>query len=468
MSERVLVEALRARDPGALAVLYDTYAEDIHRFCIFVLGSPDGAQVALRDTLIAAEANIHVLSDPARLRLWLLALARVECDRRALQTGRGGPAPAPDPPPAARAPGAELSVIAWHATWSLPPADRRVLGLATGRGLGMEEIAEVTGMAAGSVREAHEAALGRLRDAVTAEYLARKGPSDCLRRARILAGFRGELTPQTRERLVGHIARCDACGPHRARQISAAKVFDLLPATPLPETLRVRVLSCFTDPGLLPYRRYVAGRVGMLDARGFPARGIKGGRRVPVAAAGAVAAVATLIAVIYAFGFAGEAPGRQAAANASRPAPTGGGWSDPGEPGGPGAVGPVHEPAFPEPITGEPPFVPFAPSYDATLHPLGAEPTPFSPPRESPAPEPPRRPRPSVVRPPAPTSEPPLTMRPDHPRYEQRPRPRPTRRPTRPPSPTPPSSPTAPKTGESPDPTPTPEPTSPEPTPSVT
>nr|BFE84655.1 hypothetical protein GCM10020093_072560 [Planobispora longispora] len=76
MNDRVLVEALRARDPGALSTLYDTFAEGLHRYCRSMLTDIDGAQVALRDTLIVAEAHIHALADADRLKVWLYTLAR--------------------------------------------------------------------------------------------------------------------------------------------------------------------------------------------------------------------------------------------------------------------------------------------------------------------------------------------------------------------------------------------------------
>ncbi len=58
MTDRDLVQALRARDPGALASLYDAHAEGVYRFCWVMLGA-ESAQVALRDTMIAAEAHIE-------------------------------------------------------------------------------------------------------------------------------------------------------------------------------------------------------------------------------------------------------------------------------------------------------------------------------------------------------------------------------------------------------------------------
>ncbi|MFD2357381.1 RNA polymerase sigma factor [Nonomuraea ferruginea] len=90
MNDRVLVEALRAGDPGALAALYDAHAESVYRYCRCLLRDADSAQVALRDALIAAEAHAGLLADPGMLRPWLYALARSECRRRRI----AGPQPA--------------------------------------------------------------------------------------------------------------------------------------------------------------------------------------------------------------------------------------------------------------------------------------------------------------------------------------------------------------------------------------
>ncbi|MFD9942077.1 RNA polymerase sigma factor [Nonomuraea sp. NPDC059023] len=296
MTDRVLVEALRADDPGALAALYDTYAEGIYQYCWSLLQSSDSAQVALRDTLIAAEAHIGALAEPERLRPWLYALARGECARRRLAAPQDAPtpteAPEPDDPE-----DADLRVMAWNAAQGLPVGDRELLELSTRHGLATLDLAAVLGASPRQVETAEEEARERLRDAITAEFLARKGPYDCPRRADILAGFSGELTAEMRRQLVRHVSHCDLCAPHRNRQIAAAKVFELLPVVSLPGSLRVRVMSCFIDPELLPYRRYVARRSAALDAAGFPGPGQKKARKWPQALAGALAAVATVIAI---------------------------------------------------------------------------------------------------------------------------------------------------------------------------
>ncbi|MGW2146860.1 hypothetical protein ACWCOT_21335 [Nonomuraea bangladeshensis] len=399
MNDRNLVEALRARDPGAPAVLYDAYAEGVYRYCRSLLRDADAAQVALRDALIAAEAHADALAEPARLRSWLYALARAECLRRRTATTRtppsstppssgaagsgaagsgaagsgspgfsppssgspssglpgstppssgspgsassgagprspGSPAPvspAPVPPaavppaagtsasaaPGAGAPDAEwtpdaewpldelpdgpgdsrLQIMAWDAVHSLPPADRELLELTIQHELPDAELALVLGIPGRQVEPAREAALRRLRDAITVELLAGQDPGDCPRRAAILRGFSGRLTTEKRERLVRHLSECAICAPRRGRQVAAAKVFELLPKPELPDALRLRVLSCFADPELAPYRRYVARRTSRLGVAGFPLPQKKAARRWPRALACLLAAVGAVVAI---------------------------------------------------------------------------------------------------------------------------------------------------------------------------
>lgn len=307
MDDRALVAALRARDPSALVALYDDHAEGLHEFCLFALGGIEAAQVALRDTLIAAEAHIHALADPGRLRVWLYALARGECRRRKVQnveslafSEMSLESKAPEIPDLVGIDAADLRLMAWNAVWSLTPADREILVLATRQALTVTEIALVTATSPRNAQARLAAAHEHLRDAVTAEILARKGPCDCPARARVLYGFTGELTAAMRADLITHLKTCLICSPHPARRVSAAKVFALLPAPVFPATLRVRIMSCFADPELLPYRRHIARRVGVLDAAGFPVSGIKGNRRWARALAG-MAAVASAAMITLAF-----------------------------------------------------------------------------------------------------------------------------------------------------------------------
>jgi DNA-directed RNA polymerase specialized sigma24 family protein len=302
MNDSVLVEALRARDPGALAALYDSYAESIYRYAWALLESSDTAQVALRDTLIAAEAHVHALSDPDRLRYWLYALARGECLRRrsALQPEDGGET-VPGGPEVPEPSDGDLRLVAVNAVAALPEGEREILDLLTRHAVPEAELAGVLGITPAQAGRLRQDACERLQEFVTTEILARNPSNDCAGRAAILADLAdpsGTLDEETRERLLQHGELCTRCAPHAERQVSAAKVFNLLPQPALPETLRVRVMSCFIDPELVPYRRYVARRTGLLDPDGFPVRETKGRRRWPQALAGAVAAVAIVVAAI--------------------------------------------------------------------------------------------------------------------------------------------------------------------------
>ncbi|MFG3441484.1 sigma factor-like helix-turn-helix DNA-binding protein [Nonomuraea sp. NPDC047897] len=324
MNDRVLVQALRADDPGALAALFDSHAESIYRYCWSLLRHSDNAQVALRDTFIAAHAHAGSLSDPSRLRPWLYALARRECLRRRLAApaGDAGDAGAEEARPGTGADAdlwadahlwagadADLRVMAWNATRSLPAAGREILELSAVHGLSARDVAAVLGMPPRQVETARDEARRRLRDAVTAEVLAAKGPYDCKVRAAVLTGFTGRLTPRMREELVQHLPECATCSPHHARQVSESKVFELLPPVTVPGALKVRVLSYFADPELTPYRRYVARRSGALDAGGFPLAADRKARRWPHALACALAAVATVVALGVIFTSFGGGPG---------------------------------------------------------------------------------------------------------------------------------------------------------------
>ncbi|GHE39147.1 hypothetical protein GCM10017673_46970 [Streptosporangium violaceochromogenes] len=193
---------------------------------------------------------------------------------------------------------ARLRSLAREAVSRLSPQEREVLELTFRHAMTAADLALVLGVAGGRAVAMREAALARLRDLVglvTVEGLAREGVGDCADRASILAGMPGEPVSETREQVIRHIGECDTCAPHRAVRISAGRIFGLLPEAAPPETLRVRVTSCFTDPELALYRRYVARRVGPLDVAGFPLARVRGSRRGTYALVGAAATIGLIV-----------------------------------------------------------------------------------------------------------------------------------------------------------------------------
>jgi DNA-directed RNA polymerase specialized sigma24 family protein len=273
MNDRLLVDALRSRDPGALAAVYDAHAASLYAYCWSQLLGRDAAQVALRDTLIVAEAHIDRLRDPDRFKPWLYAIARLECDRR-----RPMPGTQPDLPVAIHdQDDVDQRLMAWNTVRALSGLSRELLELRLRRGLPTAEVAVVLDLPPRETEQLIIQATEDLSAALTAEILGRLGPYGCEERAVILRERNGELDPPARASLLAHAACCAVCGAHRpTSQVSPAKVLGMLPEAVPPVSLRLRVMSCFTDPELVSYRLFVATRITEFTPAGFPLQARRG------------------------------------------------------------------------------------------------------------------------------------------------------------------------------------------------
>jgi DNA-directed RNA polymerase specialized sigma24 family protein len=345
MKAPLLADALAARDPGAPAALYDTHAESLFRYCWFILRNRDAAQLALRDALVVAEAHIGRLHAPSMLRPWLYALARSECLRRQQSAGALHDAviARPDQPDADR------RLIAWHAVMSLAADEREALELTIRHGLDGESAALVMGLPTTEIRNLLAEGRVHLEHALAGEILARHGVHGCPERAGALRGWAGEMTVTLRERLVLHAISCPVCGRYLPRNVSATKVYSLLPVPVPPQAMRLRIMTCFSDPELVGYRMFVAARVKRFDQMGFPGDGTaaaagsrRGAARLWSGPAAAAAAVAVLAAAVFAIsrlgGFSSPVQGVASAAGA----PAGAVPSVTGPGGGPGPAGGSH------------------------------------------------------------------------------------------------------------------------------
>ncbi|MGI5224792.1 hypothetical protein [Actinoallomurus sp. CA-142502] len=308
MEDRLLVEALRSRDPIAMGEIYDAYAERLYGYCWFQLRNGDAAQVAFRDTLMCAEAHVGRLRSPARFGPWLYALARIECRRRR----PAGPVQ-PDVPVARHdQDDVDLRLMAWRAVTGLPPLSREVLDLRHRHGLTDSDIALVVGLRAKEIGELLGQAAVLLEAALIAEILAHDGLDGCSQRAALLRPRKDEIDDDLRETLVRHSLECPRCARHLPDNIAPRKVYALLPDAPLPPALRGRLMNCFTDPELAGYRLFAAARVSRFGAQGFPQQpgtgpaaalrrasedASRGWPRALAAAAGALLAAVTAIAV---------------------------------------------------------------------------------------------------------------------------------------------------------------------------
>lgn len=275
MNDHLLVEALRERDPCAMAAVYDAHAHGLYAYCWFQLRCRDTAQVALRDTFIVAEAHIGELRDPGRFRSWLYAIAKLECARRLPLRDR-----TPDVPVASHdQEDVDQRITAWHAVLALRPVSREILELRIRRRLGVPDLAAVFGLSLKDAQEALDLAHGELEEALTAEILAQQGPYGCAERAQLLRERCNEPAHDLSKWLMEHAQACAVCGAFRPRTVSAKKVYGLLPDARPSAELRLRVMSCFLDPELVGYRLFVATRVTNFTPDGFPEQDVRSRRQ---------------------------------------------------------------------------------------------------------------------------------------------------------------------------------------------
>ena len=266
MDDRLLVDALRARDPDAPAAVYDVYAGRLYAYCWFQLRDRDAAQVALRDAFVVAEAHIDRLRDPDRFGPWLYAIARLECGRRLPTRSRP-----PDVPVASHdQEDVDQRILAWQAVLALPPLTREILELRVRHQLSVPDLAAVFDMPVKDAQASLDRAHDELEEVLTAEILANQGPFGCAERALLLRERRGDPSPDLSGRLLRHAQDCETCGAFRPRTVSAAKVYGLLSGADLPAELRLRVMSCFLDPELIGYRLFAGTRVADFTPGGFP------------------------------------------------------------------------------------------------------------------------------------------------------------------------------------------------------
>ena len=77
-----LAAALHSRSPDALPDLLDACGDQLFSHCWRLLRNRENAQIAVRDALVVATAQIGLVVGDEWLGLWLYSLARAECLRR--------------------------------------------------------------------------------------------------------------------------------------------------------------------------------------------------------------------------------------------------------------------------------------------------------------------------------------------------------------------------------------------------
>jgi len=261
MSDSQLAAALRSRSPDALTELLDAYGDRLFSYCWCMLRNRENAQVAVRDALVVATAQIGHLVFDEWLGLWLYSLAHGECLRReaVLAADADEPVVLPDTDDA------DSRLTAWKSVTSMPADEVEALELATRHEV---DLRLVLGLPEAEVQALMDRARRDLERALGAEILIKTSPA-CPDRSALMSGWTDTTTSAQRDRLLEHAARCPACGPDLPRSVSPARVFALLPAPVLSPAARLEVLGFFGDSGMAAYREFTVSRAAELSGSCF-------------------------------------------------------------------------------------------------------------------------------------------------------------------------------------------------------
>ncbi len=161
-------------DAAALADLYERYSGPLFAFLFRLAGDRGTAEEILQDTLLAVWRSAATFRKRSSVSTWLFGVARRQAHNRL----RGAPPPQPADPAdganegAAPGPGPEELAVGGdrvqQALARLPLGQREVVVLAYLNDLGHQEIAEILGIPAGTVKSRLHHARATLRGYVDA------------------------------------------------------------------------------------------------------------------------------------------------------------------------------------------------------------------------------------------------------------------------------------------------------------
>jgi DNA-directed RNA polymerase specialized sigma24 family protein len=312
-----LLEALRRGDAHAPASLYDAYADRLNDYAHSLLHDQDLAAEAVHDSLVIAYGCVDRLTEPARLRAWLYALART---RSAARTGGRTP-PHGAVPPAALDESADpqLAAVVHEALGELGRHERQALELSVRHELSTGEIGAVLGTTSRQAAGHLSKARGHVENSAAAIVLARTGRAHCpdlsaLVDSGVGASWRdGPLSVALRKRLSRHISGCKVCVEGRERHVSADPLLTTIPIVFPPLSLRRHVIDTCVAPEREAARAAILEQGDRFDRRGFPIEpaGPSGRRRTHRRRASrnrrSGRTTFILLAAVFVFGTAGAA-----------------------------------------------------------------------------------------------------------------------------------------------------------------
>ncbi len=165
--EAMIAAAVRGGDPGAFSLLYGRYRPLVFSVAWRITGDTDVAEDVVQETFLQVSQALAAWRPEAKLSTWIYRIAvnaAIDERRRARRRPAAGPVPdravehaVPD-----RAVGDRIS----RAVSSLPPRERAVFVLRHYEDLPLAEVADVLGIALGTVKATLHHAVAKLAESL--------------------------------------------------------------------------------------------------------------------------------------------------------------------------------------------------------------------------------------------------------------------------------------------------------------
>lgn len=273
-----LVQRAVAGDDRAFGALYEAWFDRVYDRAYGVVRDHSLAAEVAQDTFLRAWQQLPTVRDPTVFGGWLLriarntALNRLRTERRTTAVDdaglamieRAGPAPAAAPAgfrvedrlsaaddPSSAAEDAELVALVTEAAAALDGRDAEVLDLGLRLGLTPAEIGEAVGLNRNAANQAVHRARRRLRTAVEARVLWRRGRPDCPDLVAALAAAGVERFGADAVAVAdAHAGGCARCAEQRRLRLDPAVLFGAVPLVGAPALLKAQIAQALAGQGV--------------------------------------------------------------------------------------------------------------------------------------------------------------------------------------------------------------------------
>ena len=237
--EDLVREAVGGSIP-AFTAIFERYEAQVHDFSLALVRDRDVALAVAQATFLEASERLDALTQPDRLRVWLLSITRYQA---ALQVGAeaGLDRQPAEPAPVEAGEGwtaedaerAHQAGLVWEATADLPLRERALLDLYLRQGLEGNDLGDALGVSPDEAAELR-AGLATIEKGLAGFLIARRADRSCPDLPLLLRGWDGRFNHLIATHLAAHVDSCRVCSASALTLSSPFALYAWAPRAPLP------------------------------------------------------------------------------------------------------------------------------------------------------------------------------------------------------------------------------------------